>query len=986
MALQSSLYGDWGKCIDGRKFYCCEAEAQVPDCRWTGCGGSCSSDENEMTWRYGDCPFGGEEKFCCSKEEEWKNCGWRGEEGSCFDNHCETGWQVSLTTSYEGEGDSCGIKLERERSFCCDPPDGQSPFLPVPLEYLFEDPPPEEEADTDFTLKTDNTWGGAVDAPFTEDPDNAAFGFVVLTSPDELQVSLDKRDGSHWEVFDCHDAVTEGEHTVRMMCTNLSEGSNCGKIHLGHGAPGTIVEMPKGCGPGRYAVVKDLVASTNQSLPHHLARRGLENIDTVYDLTFDYQFRRVPRDLGNTQMRIDVSNQPEYWDNVVNKAADHRKVRKRSLVDAGGSHRRWLEEEWRDDLHFGALSKEELHKRWFGSDIIDWLRGLVNGVSGGLSVSHTYSEDFVLKIIDQRLQCPNFAARLDVHAETHVDIDVDYGFTLIATLGGDNGLIDLSRSYLYFRSKGEVVAKFVVDAAFTAMFDTGDVLMFSADKFGVTFSVPGIVTVGPNFKLFGRLDGEATLGVNFESRVKLAEWDVRQTYPAENDDWDPEATRPPQKSGTQNVLEPEFGYGVALSGHLSAHVKPTITFGIDFNSDFIPIDSCAVNLVADGHVTFHARAQSSDMSFCYGIDAGADLYATIDAPSAFSWALPRSPFPIVPIDDVQIYPTSGGEACINLAAKRGLDGLLPEGRPSPRADNATGRDYRLGKRAIAYGPLVPRISGLQCPGAVDIEGIPSCPLCADDGPSDRLGKRAESCYFSPDATEPACPSDMPEKRDILHPLLDAAAPSNGSLHVLAKRDTKYVRWNGYDLQVGTYERCGNAPNAYQRWYGYPREQNDAACQLAIQKLNRPQIDPRRFATEHVYEAQLLARFLDWLTGTGREANLPFPSGYTRATGAWVDAVLVGDSPGQVPVVHPNWGQTSAFFQMASGLGSDRNPRGLVLADRDMNGKKGKFFGGDVIDPRVSISNRNTRLEHRNVSSHPFHSPSTLHRTRACAKI
>lgn len=30
----------------------------------------------------------------------------------------------------------------------------------------------------------------------------------------------------------------------------------------------------------------------------------------------------------------------------------------------GGSHRRWLEEEWRDDLHFGALNTEDLHKRW----------------------------------------------------------------------------------------------------------------------------------------------------------------------------------------------------------------------------------------------------------------------------------------------------------------------------------------------------------------------------------------------------------------------------------------------------------------------------------------------------------------------------------------------------------------------------------------------------------------------------------------------
>ena len=86
---------------------------------------------------------------------------------------------------------------------------------------------------------------------------------------------------------------------------------------------------------------------------------------------------------------------------------------------------------------------------------------------------------------------------------------------------------------------------------------------------------------------------------------------------------------------------------------------------IDSNQDFIRIDSCAVNLVADSHVTFHAEMKaSSESSFCYGVDAGADLYATIDAPKEFSWALPNLPFPIVPIDDVQLFPTGGQPACI----------------------------------------------------------------------------------------------------------------------------------------------------------------------------------------------------------------------------------------------------------------------------------------------------------------------------------
>lgn len=201
--------------MDGRKFYCCPAEAKMPNCRWTGCGQSCSSSENELTWRYTECSHS-TQRFCCDKKEEWTDCSWRGKAYNCFDNHCETGWEVALTTSWDGEHDNCGFHLERQRSFCCTPGGGSSPFLPVPLDWLFENPPPKEEANTKFDLKIDPTYGGAVNHRHYQekDPNRAAFGFVVMTSPDELQVSLDKRDGSHWEVFDCFDAVTEGEHTV----------------------------------------------------------------------------------------------------------------------------------------------------------------------------------------------------------------------------------------------------------------------------------------------------------------------------------------------------------------------------------------------------------------------------------------------------------------------------------------------------------------------------------------------------------------------------------------------------------------------------------------------------------------------------------------------------------------------------------------------------------------------------------------------------
>jgi len=253
-----------------------------------------------------------ERRYCCPPDsaKKWKNCRWHGQPGSCFDNHCDIGHQVQVTQSDYGMGQSCFPRMERTRVFCCDPADGKSPFLPVPLDHLFKHPPTGDNVDTNFDIKVDNTWGdGHADTSTKNDPDQATFGFWVLTSPEQLQISLDKRDGSHWEVFNCNDAVSEEEQTVQMICTDVSEQSNCGKISLGHGVPGTILEMPKGCGPSKYAVAKSMAPSKDQTLPHHLAKRNFGHKPVVYDLTFDYEWRRVPRDLGDTQLRVDFSNE-----------------------------------------------------------------------------------------------------------------------------------------------------------------------------------------------------------------------------------------------------------------------------------------------------------------------------------------------------------------------------------------------------------------------------------------------------------------------------------------------------------------------------------------------------------------------------------------------------------------------------------------------------------------------------------------------------
>lgn len=654
--------------------------------------------------------------------KKWTNCKWHGEPGSCFDNHCDTSHQVQLATSAYGLGQSCFPRLERDRVFCCEATNGESPFLPVDLTKLFKNPPTGDNIDTDFQLETDNTWGDGIADTADKEPNDASFGFAVITSPEELQISLDKRDGSHWELLGCEDLDqrSEEEHHIKMFCTDISVNSTCHKITLGHGVPGTIVELPKGCGPSRYAVAKTMVVAKEQQLPKHLEKR-YGHIPVIYDFTFDFEWRRVPRDLGDTQMRVDFSNEVGYWDSVVAAAASKKK-KKRSLDEFGGNHRRWLEEEWRDDMHNGALSPRELHERWFGSDAIAWLKQLFDP-NIKPEFTHNIDTTFTAKLIDETWSCgtaPNtIKASLLAQAVAKVSVATSFGLTIVCKLNAPGAFIDLSESYLFFKNKGEVSATFTLAAVAKARFGTGDIEILGLENFpGATFSIPKLITVGPNFKLFGSVDAEVILSGKLESKVHIASWQIQQTYPDQNSDWDPKSLSEPSREGTgsfDGLQQPTFDYSVMATGSMTAHLKPTFEFGIIFDPMW-NVGSAKVDVVADGWVQVKAAAGvSSDGNcpFTYGIFVGADLYAGVEAPSAFSW--PKKTFPLA---SVPAKAAKEGGTCPtgSTSARRSIDGEYSLLSWPGVEDMANNTAVELVKRGGTYGPLLTLPPGcLFCP-------------------------------------------------------------------------------------------------------------------------------------------------------------------------------------------------------------------------------------------------------------------------------
>jgi chitinase len=173
-------------------------------------------------------------------------------------------------------------------------------------------------------------------------------------------------------------------------------------------------------------------------------------------------------------------------------------------------------------------------------------------------------------------------------------------------------------------------------------FHTGQVELFGAHKFGASFRVPGIVTIGPDFRVLGSLFGDASPHLTSSYTVNFAKWDYSMRYPVpigQNDA--PEKMGDYEEPRIDKTQEP-FEWDLDASGQLTAHIIPKVTFGIVFDSS--AISNAAMDLGVDAYTRLYAdlkAGQDTPLVYCYGMDGGATLFANIEAPKLFNTDLSR---------------------------------------------------------------------------------------------------------------------------------------------------------------------------------------------------------------------------------------------------------------------------------------------------------------------------------------------------------
>ncbi|KFA55929.1 hypothetical protein S40293_08857 [Stachybotrys chartarum IBT 40293] len=318
VTLAHSPHGSRSCLAPGQQAFCCRSSTWanlVDGCRWTRpCDDECPSDARYMIstrdW-YQDSldgpPMNCEEHYCCPYD--FQGCHWVGQ-GTCDDNECDANDVQVALDAYGDNGRACAGGLNgRRKPLCCNTPEDLNPFLPVPLDHLFPELPPEENlpAFDHEILSYEPSLAG-------ENPNPMAFFFVVIDGPPSAVSNLNKRDGSHIEF------ITKGQHhgqepqTAQFVCMNGSLESNCNDMNL-DGIDGTVLRMPHGMGFARY-VVAHSVQETNVSVPGHLSKRAPDNAK-VQELVYSYNFSRVRRDAGDVYVRIDYSDSHTYFTDIV---------------------------------------------------------------------------------------------------------------------------------------------------------------------------------------------------------------------------------------------------------------------------------------------------------------------------------------------------------------------------------------------------------------------------------------------------------------------------------------------------------------------------------------------------------------------------------------------------------------------------------------------------------------------------------------------
>ncbi|KAF5312214.1 hypothetical protein D9619_003681 [Psilocybe cf. subviscida] len=815
-------------CFGGMTAICCTADLPAPaDCIFTECSTTpdttCPSGfshfQTSLSTARGVCASGKSQGFCCTNPLPYANCEWKGTPPLCDDASCGIG-QLTIFNDAVGDG-TLACAGGATRQYCCDPPVD----LPAPFGDIFPSGVPDSGNDI-FHVDLDPDVGTLSKAVKTEsgtsstfkesDNENSgAFGELFIDSPKASSVSSLSIQ-SNWVITGCN-AQSDQPQQVAMYCSKANSPA-CQHVLIG-GAEHTIVEMPKSCGLGPYARVASLDVHPNQTVLSGFHAKAKPASESVFLLSFDYNFAAIPASNGPVYMRADVTDMPGYWD---------------SVVDSPPERRQWLEER--------GLWQNPKEKRWWGA-FKTWLSKITT-LEVDKSQTRTFFWSDTWNIFHQESHCdgpPQFDASLDISLTGTANMNARYGFYLQGTVVPPA----VTASYVHFSSDASASATFTVQGEALVQYNSDRVTFASFGFPGLYY--PGLLTVGPSLVLEGYIAGQLSVQGQLTTSLTYQFPPINYALGNTGTDTIGPAANP---SPPAQLVKYSLGYNVDLSGDVTVHMVPTIQLGISvLNGQLIDAQAYVSADLYAGIAINGSVSLASALEVCIAPHFGLIVTGGVTGNVLF-WEASTTPFTFYNKDHVfadKCFSSMQQPSLRRSQIEHEMGTGLPYPTPTKRGARVIETRGR-GKREIEAIPsLEKRVASVPtCPGFLN------CPNVDNQIGQDNTDNDIYSDY----------PGDVDDDSVFrrafdLGEAFDEELALNSSFVLRPSPGVTVASCPGFSFDPFPYDQAGN--NFYNLASPTTLDGNFKAYATDVGRVN-----VNTYGREHVYEMQLLTDFINTL--------------------------------------------------------------------------------------------------------------------------
>ncbi|KAH8800124.1 hypothetical protein DL96DRAFT_1564419 [Flagelloscypha sp. PMI_526] len=398
----------------------------------------------------------------------------------------------------------------------------------------------------------------------------AASGTIKIWSDNKAMIT-DITQAADWEIMGC--SPDKLAQDIRIVCKS-DDSEKCNHLFYG-GAENKIVRLPQNCGQNAFGRIGRIWVSEDQNVPQDIARRLVRRAGAPAQVRGMVKFALQGANFQGAKGDIEVEQS--------NDALRRDLVGNFSTRAFPGFDK------------IGAGVKK-------GIDFAKKTAKKINNIK--FSESKTFAPLIITKqknLINQKVSCPGRAAGLTVDANGKAQVVVTIALAAAGTVIPPN-FEDFS---LTATVNGDITSSIDLKASVSGTLDSGKIPIAPPTTVP-GFSLPGIISVGPAFKIDGQALAKLDVDVDVNVGVSYKIENVEATFPPSNGD----------KIGTFSIgdtpLKISASPNVAARGEVEAHIIPALILGIDAIGGKAKADAF-INLDASAHavLTLNANAEAS---------------------------------------------------------------------------------------------------------------------------------------------------------------------------------------------------------------------------------------------------------------------------------------------------------------------------------------------------------------------------------------